>query len=93
MAKYMVVETIHENCLEKVYQRFHEQGRMLPEGLNYLDSWLEKEGNRCFQLMETDDINLFSQWTKNWRDLTQFEIIELEPKPAPNNGPDCAADA
>jgi hypothetical protein len=54
---------------------------MMPEGLNYVDSWLEKDGDRCFQLMETDNPALFPEWTKNWDDLTHFEIIEIGPKP------------
>ena len=67
--------------MEKVYSRFHRGGRMMPKGLNYVDSWLEKDGDRCFQLMETDDVTLFSEWTKNWEDLTDFEIVEIGQKP------------
>ena len=81
MAKYMVIETIYEGCLEKVYARFHDKGRMIPKGLHYVDSWLEKDGNRCYQLMETENVDLFSEWTKNWDDLTHFEIVEIGPKP------------
>jgi len=60
--RYMVIETFAPNAKEKVYQRFREKGRMLPEGLRYIDSWLEKDGDRCFQLMETDQPALFAQW-------------------------------
>ena len=69
-------------CREAVYERFHLRGRMLPDGLNYIESWLEKDGNRCFQLMETDSPALFADWIKEWRDLVSFEIIALEPAPA-----------
>lgn len=55
----MVIETHRVGCLEEVYRRFHAQGRMMPAGLHYIDSWLEKDGDRCFQLMETDDPALF----------------------------------
>ena len=82
--QYMVIENIVAGCLDKVYARFRARGRMLPEGLNYIDSWLEHNGNRCFQLMETDDFELFKQWTENWCDLTEFEIIELGIKPGHN---------
>lgn len=54
---------------------------MLPEGLEYVDSWLAKDGDRCFQLMATKSPQLFETWTKNWADLTEFEIIELGDKP------------
>jgi hypothetical protein len=79
--KYMVIETFAPGCKGPVYERFHQKGRMLPDGLRYIDSWLEKDGNRCFQLMETDSPQLFEQWTQRWSDLVSFEIIELEPRP------------
>jgi hypothetical protein len=81
MTRYMVIETFFENCTQKVYERFNLSGRMLPSGLNYLDSWLSKDGSRCYQLMETNRYELFSQWTEKWNDLTHFEIIELGDKP------------
>ena len=56
-------------------------GRMLPEGLAYLDSWLEAEGDRCFQLMETSDVALLRIWSERWADLVSFEFIELGEKP------------
>ena len=81
MTQYMVIETFFENSIEKVYERFHNKGRMLPEGLNYLDSWLAKDGNRCFQLMETERFELFQEWTEQWNDLTHFEIVTIREKP------------
>ena len=77
----MVIETFDRDAKEKVYQRFREKGRMLPEGLVYIDSWLEKDGDRCFQLMEASDPSLFRQWMENWKDLVGFEIVELGEKP------------
>jgi uncharacterized protein DUF3303 len=85
MKQYMVVETFLPGCKEKVYERFHEQGRMLPEGLAYLNSWLEKDGDRCFQLMETDDRSLFQVWFEHWTDLIAIEVIELGKKPKPES--------
>jgi len=76
--KYMVLETFRPECKARVYERFREKGRMLPEGLRYIDSWLEKDGDRCFQLMETESPAMFEQWTAAWSDLVSFEIIELE---------------
>ena len=81
MRQFMVIETFLPGCKEKVYERFHAQGRMLPDGLSYMNSWLEKEGDRCFQLMETDDPSLFIVWTNKWKDLVRFEIIEIGEKP------------
>jgi Domain of unknown function (DUF3303) len=77
----MVIETFRHGCRAKVYERFHQKGRMLPEGLVYLNSWLERDGDRCFQLMETDDPSLFDVWLKNWNDLVAMQIVELGEKP------------
>ena len=81
MKQYMVIERFRPGGKEKVYERFHQQGRMLPEGLIYLSSWLEKDGDRCFQLMETDDPALFQVWLDEWKDLVAMEIVELGEKP------------
>ena len=81
MKKYMVIETFFSGCKEKVYERFHARGRMLPDGLVYQNSWLEKDGDRCFQLMETHDPSLFAVWLKQWEDLVSIEVIELGGKP------------
>jgi len=81
MKRYMVIEHFAPGAKAKVYERFAEKGRMLPDGLIYVDSWLEKDGDRCFQLMETKDRLLFDQWMKNWSDLVRIEIVELGAKP------------
>jgi hypothetical protein len=77
----MIIETFKPGCKEAVYARFAQKGRMLPDGLHYIDSWLEEDGDRCFQLMATDDPSLFDKWTTMWHDLVSFEIIELGQKP------------
>ena len=81
MKQYMVIERFAPGMKSKVYERFEEKGRMLPEGLTYIDSWLEKDGDRCFQLMETNDRSLVDRWMECWKDLVRFEIIELGEKP------------
>jgi hypothetical protein len=74
----MVVETFAPGCKAAVYDRFREKGRMLPDGLFYIDSWLEKDGDTCYQLMETGSPDLFDRWIERWKDLVSFEVIELE---------------
>jgi hypothetical protein len=81
MKRYMVIETFVPGGKAKIYERFHEKGRMLPAGLAYIDSWLTSDGERCFQLMETEDRSLFAAWTERWNDLVEFEIVELGDKP------------
>lgn len=73
---YMVIETFTAGA-RPVYERAREQGRMLPEGLAYLDSWVEPELGRCFQLMATADPTLFDRWTAQWSDLAEFEIVPV----------------
>ena len=60
-----------------MYERAAERGRMLPQGLEYLDSWIDARLDRCFQLMETDDPTLFDDWTAHWSDLREFEIVPV----------------
>ena len=78
MKKYMVVERFRPGCFDAVYERFSLKGRMLPDGLNYLNSWVNKELSICYQLMETNDAKLFTAWTKNWEDVTDFEIVPID---------------
>ena len=85
MTRYMVIEHFAPGAKAKVYERFREQGRMLPDGLVYIDSWLEKDGDRCFQLMETNDPSLFDRWMENWNDLVSIEVVELGEKPRAND--------
>lgn len=86
MKQYMVIERFLPGCKDKVYERFHQKGRMLPEGLAYINSWLVKDGNRCFQLMETDDPSLFQVWLEEWKDLVAMEVVELGEKPETQDG-------
>jgi len=74
----MVVEKFKPDSYDKVYTRFNSKGRMLPEGLFYLHSWVNKEKNICFQLMETNHENLFKIWMDQWKDLTDFEIFPID---------------
>lgn len=78
MKKYMVVECIKDGQYDAVYDRFDKQGRMLPDGLSYLESWTSREKNVCYQLMETDSESLFDEWVSRWSDLVDLEIVPLD---------------
>jgi hypothetical protein len=73
----MVCEKFKTAGAKEVYRRAREKGRMLPEGLNYISSWVDLEFTRCFQLMETEDYSLFAGWTNQWQDLVEFEIVPV----------------
>jgi hypothetical protein len=74
---YMVLERFKNNDAVAVYRRFRDRGRMAPEGLNYLSSWVDEKLERCYQLMETDDRGLLDEWMENWRDLVDFEVCPV----------------
>jgi hypothetical protein len=74
---YMVIERFREGAAPEVYRRAHEKGRMMPEGLEYVSSWIDLEFKICYQLMRTDDASLFTVWTHAWKDLVEFEIVPV----------------
>ena len=74
---YMLVEHFRNKDALPVYRRFREQGRLAPEGLKYISSWVDEKFQRCFQLMETDDRNLLDQWIANWTDIVDFEVYPV----------------
>ena len=74
---FMVIERFKNRDALAVYRRFKEQGRLMPEGLKYLDSWVEANFDRCFQLMECDELELFQQWIIKWQDIIEFEIVPV----------------
>lgn len=74
---YMVIEHFNPGAAPEIYRRARELGRLLPDGLEYIDSWVDLEYSRCFQLMRTDDPGLFDAWTSGWSDLGRFEVIPV----------------
>ncbi|MEX1255773.1 MAG: DUF3303 family protein [Dehalococcoidia bacterium] len=76
---FMVIERFKDRDAVAVYRRAQNQGRMAPEGLLYVGSWVEANFDRCFQLMECDDASLLQQWALAWRDLVEFEIVPVVP--------------
>jgi hypothetical protein len=76
---YMVVEHFKNNDALPVYRRFRERGRMAPDGLTYVSSWVDDQYQRCYQLMETHDRRLLDQWMARWSDLLEFEVYPVMP--------------
>ncbi len=75
--QFMVVERFRNQDAKAIYARLNERGRMMPEGLTYVSSWVSADLVRCFQLMETDDITLLQRWVANWSDLMECEITPV----------------
>ena len=74
---FMIVEHFRDGDPLPVYRRFRDEGRLAPEGLRYVASWVTDDFRRCFQIMECQDRALLAQWTARWGDLIDFEVIPV----------------
>jgi hypothetical protein len=74
---FMVIETFRNQDAKAVYRRFKDKGRMTPEGLAFVESWVSADLDRCFQIMECADVTLLQRWTAQWSDLIDFEIVPV----------------
>jgi hypothetical protein len=75
--QYMIVERFKNGDAVPVYRRFRDQGRLAPDGLRYVASWVTLDMAKCFQVMECDDPSLLTQWMDRWKDLGDFEVIPV----------------
>ncbi|MGI8735170.1 MAG: DUF3303 domain-containing protein [Pyrinomonadaceae bacterium] len=73
----MIVERFKNQDPVPVYRRFRDQGRLAPEGLRYVSSWVDEDFARCFQLMEAEDHKFLEEWIANWDDLVDFEFYPV----------------
>lgn len=74
---YVVIETFRDGCAPEVYRRFRERGRLAPDGLAYVASWVDLDFRRCFQVMEAEDRTLLDEWMASWRNLVDFEVVPV----------------
>ncbi len=74
---YMVIEHFKNKDAVAVYRRFRGRGRLGPEGLTYISSWVDEKMERCFQIMETEDRSLLEQWMTDWSDIVEFEVYPV----------------
>ena len=76
---YMVIEKFRNQDARAVYDRFNSKGRMVPDGVAFHSSWVSADLDRCFQVMECDDLTLLQRWVVEWSDLVEFEIVPVSP--------------
>jgi hypothetical protein len=76
---FMVIERFRNQDAESVYRRLRERGRLMPEGLAFVSSWVEADLRRCFQVVECGDLTLLQRWVAEWADLIDFEIVPVVP--------------
>ncbi len=74
---FMVIENFRNQDAKAIYARFGQKGRMMPEGLGFVGSWVSADLGRCFQLMEADNVALLQRWVVEWSDLIEFEIVPV----------------
>lgn len=74
MSLFMIVEHFRGGNAAPVYRRFRERGRMAPEGVTYISSWVDESLATCYQVMEAPDRVLLDEWMRNWQDLVEFEV-------------------
>jgi hypothetical protein len=74
---FMIIERYRNNDPVPVYDRFRQRGRMAPDGLRYVSSWVTTDYAVCYQVMECDDARLIEEWTANWNDIVDFEVIPV----------------
>jgi hypothetical protein len=75
--RYMILERFRDGDPLPVYRRFRDHGRLAPEGLRYVDSWITHDLRTCYQVMECDDRALLDQWIAAWDDLVDFEVVPV----------------
>ena len=73
----MIVERFKEQDPVPVYRRFRDRGRLAPEGVKYISSWVDEKLERCFQLMEAEDVAYLDEWMCNWSDIVEFEVYPV----------------
>ncbi len=75
--EFMVIEHFHNGKVKELYQRFAEKGRMMPEGVRYINSWINEEVTVCYQVMEAASAEQLQEWISNWNDIVDFEVIPV----------------
>ena len=76
---FMIIERFKNGDPIPVYRRFRDRGRLAPDGLQYVSSWVDERLQRCFQIMETADRKLLDQWISHWSDLVEFDVYPIVP--------------
>jgi hypothetical protein len=75
--QFMIIERFRNRDPLPIYRRLRDKGRQMPDGLRYVSSWIEANFERCFQVMECDDLALLQPWIAQWSDLMEFEIVPV----------------
>ena len=72
---FVIVERFRGGDPVPVYRRFRDRGRLAPEGVRYVNSWVSTDLTTCYQVMECEDRGLLDEWLAHWSDIVEFEVI------------------
>ncbi len=72
---YMIIE--HFRDAVPVYRRFRDSGRLMPEGVSYVASWVTQDLTRCYQVKECSDRALLDDWMSRWEDIVRYEGVPV----------------
>lgn len=75
--RYMIIERFHKGKIKTLYDRFDKKGRLMPEEVQYINSWIDEKVETCYQVMESPSIDLLYEWIDNWKDICDFEVIPV----------------
>ena len=74
---YMVIEHFHPDKIKELYERFDKKGRLMPNGVHYINSWTDTKVETCYQIMESESEEKLNEWIDNWKDFADFVIIPV----------------
>ena len=74
---YMIIEKFYPGKIRMIYERFDEKGRLLPDGVSYINSWIKEDLSVCYQVMRSDSVEKIHEWISHWNDLADFEVIPV----------------
>jgi len=74
---FMIIERFHPGTVKLLYERFAEKGRLMPDGVEYINSWIDENVSTCYQVMQSDSIDKIQVWISCWDDLADFEVTPV----------------
>jgi len=73
----MIIENFHPGKIRELYAKFEKEGRLLPEGVHYINSWIDETVSTCYQVMESDSREKLQEWIGNWKEFADFKVIPV----------------
>jgi uncharacterized protein YjaG (DUF416 family) len=75
--QYMIIETFHPGKGKALYAKFEKEGRLLPQGVQYINSWIDETVSTCYQVMESESLEKLQEWIGHWKEFADFKVIPV----------------